>query len=211
MSKEERTEFSGPAGRLEGLLGNESAAQNGVVVALHPHPLFGGSMYNNVVETVVRAGQRCGLATLRFNFRGVGRSEGDFSGGTGEQDDVGAALDFLAQGFDIGSKILAGYSFGAVVGLAYCHRQEHNADHLVLVSPPPFLLPEGMSLEAGVLRKIVVGEADELAPPGEIITGVSASRHEALIALLPGADHFFGGMEDELERRLVKVLENIGS
>ena len=217
MFKEQRLEFPGPAGRLEGLLGNESATQHGIVVALHPHPLFGGSMQNNVVETMVRAGQRCGLATLRFNFRGVGRSEGDTSGGPGEQDDVGAALDFLAQGLDVGPRvlagspavILAGYSFGAVVALAYCHRQEHNTDHLVLVSPPPFLLPEGVSLEADVLRKIIVGEADELAPPGKIINRVSASRREALIELLPRADHFFRGMEDDLENRLVRVLENI--
>jgi alpha/beta superfamily hydrolase len=168
-------------------------------------------MHNNVVETIVRAGQSCGLATLRFNFRGVGSSEGEFSGGTGELDDIGAALDFLARDFDTGSKILAGYSFGAVVALAYCYREKHSADHLVLVSPPPFLLPEGVSLEADVLRKIIVGEEDDMAPPGEVITRVSASRREELIELLPGTDHFFGGMEDDLEKRLVRILEDIRS
>jgi alpha/beta superfamily hydrolase len=211
MLNEQPVEFPGSAGRLEGLLGKESSARNGVVIALHPHPLFGGSMHNNVVEAIVRAGQSSGLGTLRFNFRGVGGSEGDFSGGSGESDDIGAALDFLGQGFDVGSKVLAGYSFGAVAALAYCHRQAHDADHLVLVSPPPFLLPEGVPLEAGVLRKIIVGEADDMAPPGGVITRVSASRREDLIELLPGADHFFGGMEDELERRLVRVFETIGS
>lgn len=227
MLKEERVEFPGPGGRLEGFLGNASAAPNGVVIALHPHPLFGGSMHNNVVETIVRAGQSCGLATLRFNFRGVGRSEGDFSGGTGEQDDISAALDFLEQGFDVGTGvlaglpavivagspavILAGYSFGAVVALAYCHRQGHRADHLVLVSPPPFLLPEGVSLEAGVLRKIIVGEEDEMAPLAEVKTRISASRREDMIELIPGADHFFVGREDNLEKRLVRILENTQS
>ncbi|MBW2172535.1 MAG: alpha/beta fold hydrolase [Deltaproteobacteria bacterium] len=208
MLKEERVKFPGPAGLLEGLLGNESAIQNGVVVALHPHPQFGGSMNNNVVETIVRAGQGCGLATLRFNFRGVGRSEGDFSGGMGEQDDIRAALDFLERGFDVGTRVLTGYSFGAVVALAYCHRQGHRADHLLLISPPPSLMPEGVSLETSVLRKIIVGEEDELAPPEEeeIKTRVSASRQEELIEFIPGANHFFGGREDDLEKRLVKLL-----
>lgn len=227
MHKERHLEFFGPAGRLEGLLGNESAAEDGVVVALHPHPLFGGSMHNNVVEAIIQAGQISGSATLRFNFRGVGRSEGDFSGGTGEQDDIGAALDFLGQGFDIGTKtpeglpargephrtavILAGYSFGAVVALAYCHRNEHRADHLLLISPPPFLLPDGVSLEAGVLRKIMVGEVDEMAPPTQVKTKVSSARREEIIEIIPGADHFFGGMEDDLKQRLVRVLEVIKS
>jgi alpha/beta superfamily hydrolase len=211
MMNEQHVEFNGPAGRLEGLLGNESAAENGVVLALHPHPLFGGSMHNNVVETIVRAGQSCGLATLRFNFRGVGRSEGDFSGGAGELDDMGAALGFLKQGFKIGTRVLAGYSFGAVIALAYCYRQEHKADHLVLVSPPPSLLPEGVSLEADVLRTIIVGEEDEMAPLEELKSRVTISRQEEFIEVIPGTDHFFGGMEDDLEARLIGVLEDIRS
>jgi alpha/beta superfamily hydrolase len=206
MSKEERVEFPGPAGRLEGLLGNESAVQNGIVIALHPHPLYGGSMNNNVVETIVRAGQGAGLATLRFNFRGVGRSEGEFSGGMGEQYDIRAALDFLEQGFDVGTKVVAGYSFGAVVALAYCQRQSHGVNQLLLISPPPFLLPEGVSLETGILRKIIVGEEDELAPPEEIKARVSASRQEELIEFIPGANHFFGGREDDLKKRLASIL-----
>ena len=205
---EQHIEFPGPAGLLEGLLGNESAIQNGVVVALHPHPQFGGSMNNNVVEVIVRAGQSAGMATLRFNFRGMGRSEGEFSGGMGEQDDIRAALDFLEQGFDVGTKVLAGYSFGAVVALAYCYRQENNADHLLLVSPPPFLMPEGVSLDASVVRKIIVGEEDEMAPPEEIKKRVTTSRQEELIEVIPGTDHFFGGREDDLEKRLVKLLED---
>jgi alpha/beta superfamily hydrolase len=211
MISEQHIEFPGPAGRLEGLLGNASAAENRVVVALHPHPLFGGSMHNNVVETIVRAGQTCGLATLRFNFRGVGRSEGEFSGGAGELDDLGAALGFLKQGYKTATRVLAGYSFGAVIALAYCYREGHVADHLVLVSPPPSLMPEGVSLETGVLRKIIVGEQDEMAPLEEIKARVTISRQEELVEVIPGTDHFFGEMEDDLEERLVRVLESIGS
>jgi alpha/beta superfamily hydrolase len=203
---EQQIEFPGPAGLLEGRLGNESAAKNGAVIALHPHPLYGGSMHNNVAEAIVRAGQSSGLLTLRFNFRGVGRSEGDYSDGTGEEDDVGAALDFLDQSFDIGTKIIAGYSFGAAVALAYCHRPEHRADDLLLVSPPPFLLPKGLSLEASVVRKIIVGEQDEIAPPQEIKARVSAKRVKELVEIMPGADHSFWGREKELEDRLKQVM-----
>ncbi|MES0363610.1 MAG: alpha/beta fold hydrolase [Desulfobacteria bacterium] len=203
---EQQIEFPGPAGLLEGRLGNESAAKNGAVIALHPHPLYGGSMNNNVVETIVRSGQSSGLLTLRFNFRGVGRSEGDYSDGTGEEDDVGAALDFLEQSFDIGTRVIVGYSFGAAVALAYCHRPEHRADDLLLVSPPPFLLSMGLSLEATVVRKIIVGEQDEIAPPQEIKARVSATRVKELIEIIPGADHFFWGREKELEDRLKQVI-----
>ena len=80
---EQQIEFPGPAGLLEGRLGNESVAKSSALIALHPHPLYGGSMHNNVVEAIVRAGQSCGFMTLRFNFRGVGRSEGDYSEGDG--------------------------------------------------------------------------------------------------------------------------------
>jgi alpha/beta superfamily hydrolase len=124
---------------------------------------------------------------------------------------MGAALGFLKQRHKTGTRVLAGYSFGAVIALAYCFREEHKADHLVLVSPPPSLLPEGVSLEAGVLRKIIVGEEDEMAPTEEIKARVAISRQDELIEVIPGTDHFFGGTEDDLEKRLIRVLESTGS
>jgi alpha/beta superfamily hydrolase len=163
-------------------------------------------MKNNVVETIVRAGQRVGVATLRFNFRGVGRSEGEYAEGTGEEADIGAALDFLERSFSIGTTILVGYSFGACVALAYCHRSGHRVDHLLLISPPPFLLPEALSLEASVVRKIMVGEKDQIAAPDAIKARVSATRVEELVEVIPGADHFFWGREEDLEKRLVRIL-----
>ncbi len=156
-------------------------------------------MDNNVVETIVRAGQACGLSTLRFNFRGVGRSQGVYTEGLGEQDDIGAALRFLEQDVGVETKILAGYSFGACVGLAYCHRPNHGIDHLFLISPPPSLLSKEVSMELSVVRKIVLGEMDELAPMAEVQLQVSTDKREELIHMVPGADHFFGGKEEELE------------
>jgi len=209
LLKEHPIEISGDAGLLEGCLGSETAAQNGAIIALHPHPLYGGSMNNPVVETMVRAAQTCGLATLRFNFRGVGRSQGHYDEGTGEQDDIGSALDFLERSLDPGTRVLAGYSFGAAVALFYCHRSGHRVDHLVLISPPPFLLPGGVSLEAGPLRKILVGEHDEVARPEEVTARVSAARAEELIEVVPGADHLFRGKEEDLEKRLIRILNEV--
>jgi alpha/beta superfamily hydrolase len=202
---ERPVEFDGPAGVIEGRVANETSGK-GALVVLHPHPLYGGRMENNVVETVVRAGLDSNLTTLRFNFRGVGRSKGSFDQGTGEQDDVAAALDFLGDNLHPETKVLAGYSFGGCVALAYCHRKDHGVDHLVLISPPPFLLPEGggLSLEIPVVRKIVFGENDEIAPPEEVKSMVSSGRVEELVEVIPGADHFYLGKEEELERLLVQ-------
>lgn len=203
LVEERQVEFPGPGGVLEGRVANETSGK-GALVVLHPHPLYGGRMENNVVETVVEAGLASDLTTLRFNFRGVGRSHGSYDHGAGEQDDVGAALDFLEEHFHPETKILAGYSFGGCVGLAYCHRKDHGADHLVLISPPPFLLPKDLSLEIPVVRKIVLGENDEIAPPKEVKAMVSSGKKEELIEVIPGADHFYLGKEEEVERILVE-------
>jgi alpha/beta superfamily hydrolase len=144
--------------------------------------------------------------TLRFNFRGVGRSEGDYSEGDGEQEDVDAALDYLERSFDVGTKVLGGYSFGASVALAYCHKPGNRVDHLLLISPPPFLLPKGLSLEASVVRKIIVGDEDQIVPIEDVKSRISSNRVEELVEVIPGADHSFWGREDDLKNRLVRLL-----
>jgi alpha/beta superfamily hydrolase len=207
MLKERPVEFQGPGGRIEARLADASASNRGALLVLHPHPLYGGSMDNNVVETIVRAGQACGLSTLRFNFRGVGRSQGVYAEGLGEQDDIGGALRFLEQDVGAETKILAGYSFGACVGLGYCHRPNHGIDHLFLISPPPLLLSKDVSMELSVVRKIVLGEMDELAPMAEVQSQVSTDKREELIHMVPRADHFFSGQEEELEKLLQSFLE----
>jgi alpha/beta superfamily hydrolase len=201
--------FPGPSGVIEGRLANETSDKGVALAVLHPHPLYGGSMDSHVVETAVRAGQGGDLITLRFNFRGVGRSQGRFDHGVGEQDDVGAALDFLEDLFRPKAKILVGYSFGACVALAYCHRKEHGVAHLLLISPPPFLLAQDLSLDLPVIRKIVLGENDDIAPPREVISRIAASRAGEIVELIPGADHFYLGRERDVERLLVGLFESL--
>jgi hypothetical protein len=203
LEEERPVEFDGPAGVIEGCVANETS-DKGSLVVLHPHPLYGGRMENNVVETVVRAGLDSNLITLRFNFRGVGHSQGSFDQGTGEQDDVAAALDFKDEKYHSKTKILAGYSFGASVALAYCHREDPGVDHLVLISPPPFLLPEGISFDVPMMRKIVLGENDEIAAPEAVKSMVAPGKLERIVAVISGGDHFYLEKEKELERILVE-------
>ena len=103
--------------QLEGLLRLPEGEAPGAAVVCHPHPLYGGSMYNNVVEAVLEAFWLRQFATLRFNFRGVGDSEGEYDGGEGELDDVREAVAFVAGKAAVKSVTLAGYSFGASVSL----------------------------------------------------------------------------------------------
>ncbi|MDZ7698565.1 MAG: alpha/beta hydrolase [Deltaproteobacteria bacterium] len=117
---------------IEGLLGGD--VSGGAVVITHPHPLYGGEMHNGVVDAVVRACRQKGLATLRFNFRGVGQSQGHYDEGIGEQDDVRAAVSYLDE---LGAPAidLAGYSFGAWVN-ASAIGSLASVNRLIMVSPP---------------------------------------------------------------------------
>ncbi|MDY6988413.1 MAG: alpha/beta fold hydrolase [Thermodesulfobacteriota bacterium] len=207
LKAERSVAFPGAAGVIEGRVANETSHKEGALVVLHPHPSYGGSMDNNVVETVVLAGQVSNLTTLRFNFRGVGGSQGRYDHGVGEQDDVGAALNFLEKRYCPKTKVLVGYSFGACVALAYCHREGHGVDHLFLISPPPFILPDDLSLELSVVRKIVLGEHDDIAPPQQVTSRVSGRGAVRLIEVLPGADHFYFGKEGDVKELLSGLFD----
>lgn len=207
LQGERSVAFPGPAGLIEGRVAQETSGEEGALAVLHPHPLYGGSMDNNVVETVVLAGQVADLTTLRFNFRGVGGSQGRHDHGLGEQDDLGASLGFLKERYRPKTTVLVGYSFGACVALAYCHRQRHGVDHLFLISPPPFLLPEDLSLELPVVRKIVLAEEDDIAPPLEVSARVSGPAAPGLIEVIPGADHFYLGREGDVKKLLSGLFD----
>jgi len=196
--KERPVTFEGPCGQLDGRLAEGNSKDDRALLVLHPHPQYGGNMSSSVVKAVVRAGQQGGLTTLRINFRGVGRSEGEFAHGIGEQEDVEAAMKFMDRELGTKAKILAGYSFGASVALAYCHRPNHKVDHLYLIAPPPFLLPENLSLEIPVTRKILLGEHDQIAPSETVKSMVSPKKRKNLLLVIRDTDHFFMGEESTL-------------
>ncbi len=191
---------------LEGLLhlpSRASARPAPGAVVCHPHPLYGGDMDNNVVVAVCRLLAARGFVALRFNFRGVGCSEGEHADGRDERFDVAAALDFLASQPSVDSRhlCLAGYSFGAVVALATPYP---GLAALGAVSPPLSAKPDVRLLCPTLF---VFGERDALAPAAALdqlgIELPAGSR----VAIVPGADHFWWGHEQEAADAVVAFFE----
>ena len=173
---------------LQGLF--ESGRTNRGVVITHPHPLYAGDMHNPVVDAIRRAYRMKGVATLRFNFRGTGESEGGHDNGVGEQDDVLTALSFLTEsGFQ--PVDLAGYSFGAWVN-ALTLQGEGRTENLVMVSPPVAFVDFASIGRLPGLRLVVTGSRDEIAPPDVIRQVLPTWNPSAHFDIIDGSDHFYG-------------------
>jgi alpha/beta superfamily hydrolase len=182
--------------KLEGLLALPDGEAPGAAVVCHPHPMYGGSMYNNVVEAVLEELWRRQFATLRFNFRGVGDSEGEYDGGEGELDDVRAAVAFVAGKAALKSVMLAGYSFGASVSLR-AGLTDPAVNRLVLVALPVALMT-GASDSTSKPVLLVSGDRDSYSPVEHLQKLASTLGSRARLEILPGADHFFAGYEVRL-------------
>jgi len=165
-------------------------------VITHPHPLFGGSMDNNVVWTAARALEERGWSTLRFNFRGVGASTGSYGEGLAEVEDVVAAADFLKSKVP-GPCFLVGYSFGAAVG-ARALLQGLDAAGAVLISPPIAFMDLDFLLETPRLCLVVAGDRDDLCPLADAESLCRRHQPPVDLRVVSGADHFYGGREKEL-------------
>jgi len=198
--KEEPVLFGKGHARLEGLFAS-SGGTRGAVIA-HPHSLMGGDMRNPVVETVSRSLFASGISTLRFNFRGVGRSEGTFDEGRGEQEDFLAALAFL-ENWGFSELLPAGYSFGAwVIAGALGRRTTAPA---ILVAPPIGMFPFALEHLRGRVGLIVCGDRDPYCPAEEI--RIMAETLSCPQASVEGADHFFALHETELAGRIEAFVQ----
>ena len=199
---EELIFFMAGAIKIQGLLQTKPGEKGAVIT--HPHPLYGGSMYNNVVASLVKVYQQAGHSTLRFNFRGVGSSQGEYDNGQGEQEDVNAALHYLAeQGKNVVD--LAGYSFGAWVnGLTRPDRD--IVRQMVMVSPPVAFLDFGSAQPIPQLQLVIAGSSDEIAPPKLIKTILANWNPGARLEIIEGADHFYGPYTGKLESILTDYL-----
>lgn len=198
----EKIQFNSGEFALEGVYTAERG--NRGVVVTHPHPMYGGDMYNPVVQTVAEAYIQNGYSCLRFNFRGVGRSAGRFDNGRGEQDDVIAACRFLK---DRGSSdvSLAGYSFGSWVN-AHIGPERVALTRQIMVSPPVAFMDFADVFRIPVLKFVVAGGRDEIAPPDMIRPHLAAWQPDAEMAVIPEADHFYGGCLDRLETLISATL-----
>jgi len=190
----ERIEFKSGDLTLEGLF-TQGNAEHGVVVT-YPHPLYGGDMYNPVVQTVADVYIQAGYSCLQFNFRGVGRSTGQFDNGRGEREDVLAALSCLtARG--AAALSLAGYSFGSWVN-AYITADMAPIARQIMVSPPVAFIEFAGVVNIPTLTFVMTGGRDEIAPPGMVAPLMTSWNPEARMEIIPDADHFYGGCLDRL-------------
>lgn len=187
---------------LSGLLHRGSGDKAALIT--HPHPLYGGDMYSPVVETIARAYLSEGYSTLRFDFRGTGKSQGQYSGGKKEPEDVAAAIEYLA-GTGANHIDLAGYSFGAWVCALGADRYQ-GIGRMIMVSPPvAFTDFEGIRA-IPALRMVITGSEDEFAPPEMIESMMPRWNHDARLHIIHGADHFYFGFHRELEKAVVKAI-----
>ncbi len=203
--------FNGPEGRLEGRYHHGKAPNSPVALLLHPHPKFGGTMNNRVVYHMFQAFTRRGFSALRFNFRGVGRSQGVYDDGLGELSDAASALDWMqATNPDAPACWIAGFSFGSWISMQLLMRRPEISG-FITVAPPAnhydfsFLAP----CPAGGL--FVHGEADEVVP--EAAAAALAERLSAQRAItidyrtVPDASHFFNDHLDGLMAHVEDYLD----
>jgi len=194
--------FTGPAGRIEGRFQPSKQRGAPIAIVLHPHPQFGGTMNNKIVYDLFYSFVALGFSALRFNSRGVGRSQGAFDHGTGELSDAAAALDW-AQTIvpEAKSCWIAGVSFGAWIGMQLLMRRP-EIEGFISVAPPANRFDFSFLAPCPSSGLIIHGDADRVAPQKDIETLVSKLKTQKGIVIeqqvIEGANHFFDGKHDEL-------------
>ena len=200
----QKLSIQGPVGLIEMAQDAPAEPSKGVVVIAHPHPLFGGTMDNKVVQTLARAFTQCGWTAVRFNFRGVGASAGTHDNGLGELEDLLAVVRHAAPS---GRLALAGFSFGAFVtsnAFAQLHAGR-EIDSLVLVGVATSRFPVSpIPAEAHVKTLVIHGEQDDTVPLAAVMDW---ARPQILpVTVVPGVGHFFHGQLPLLKSLVVRHL-----
>ncbi len=203
--------FPGPEGRLEGRYQPGTKPRSPVAILLHPHPQGGGTMNNAIVQAMYQSFVRRGFATLRFNFRGVGRSQGTFDQGVGELSDAASALDWLQQ-FNPEAPVtwVGGFSFGAWIGMQLLMRRP-EIKGFISVAPPANMYDFGFLAPCPSSGLIVQGLADEVVAHGAVQKLVDKLKTQKHITItyetVPGANHFFANEMDDLMRVIDAYLD----
>ncbi len=191
--------IQGPAGQLEARLDQAPAEKTITAVLCHPHPQYGGSMHDAVLATAVEVLMGAGVNCLRFNFRGVGGSEGQFDNGDGEVLDAVAAVDWVRQEYPRDEIWLIGYSFGASV--AWRAASSIDPARLILIAPPVGM----MKFEANATTAqvdAIAGSRDDFVDQATFNAWEDVDTH-----VIDGADHFFGGYHDALAETLSDLVQ----
>ncbi|OIQ01322.1 MAG: alpha/beta hydrolase [Zetaproteobacteria bacterium CG2_30_46_52] len=191
----EKQTIAGPAGALEALY-HQGAADKPAIVVCHPHPLYGGTMRNKVVYWMARAFEDLGYSVLRFNFRGVEKSEGVWADGIGEADDVSAAFDWLSKANPGSPLYFAGFSFGTYAGLQAA-RKDTRIKKMLAVAPAVNLWSFDFMLGETRPFTIIQGTKDEIVP-FDAVKDWAALHPEATLLTIEDAGHFFPQHMDTL-------------
>lgn len=203
--------FNGPVGRLEGRFNHGPDKNSPIALILHPHPKHGGTMNNKVVHALYRTFAEQGFSVLRFNFRGVGRSEGVYDNGEGELSDAASALDWLQSTFPQVSKFwVGGFSFGAWIAMQLLMRRP-ELEGFISISPPANNYDFNFLAPCPVSGKIVQGDNDSVVTHQSVETLVNKLRNQRGIDigyhLIPEADHFFTNHLDIMSASVKEYLE----
>ena len=207
--------FTGPAGRIEGRYHPARQKNAPIGIVLHPHPQFGGTMNHPIIYQLYYAFVHRGFSALRFNFRGVGRSQGAFDHGQGELSDAAAALDWVQTiNPEAKSCWIAGFSFGAWIGMQLLMRRPEIAS-FISVAPPANMYDFGFLAPCPSSGLVVHGDRDEIVPKEavqKLVAKLSSPRDITIThKVIPGATHYFYNHLPELERTVEAYLEQAGA
>ncbi|WP_374650584.1 alpha/beta hydrolase [Dongia sp.] len=196
--------MNGPEGRLEGRYQQASTPNAPIALMLHPHPQHGGTMNNKVVYSLYQTFQQRGFSVLRFNFRGVGRSQGKFDRGEGELSDAAAALDWLQTWNPNAPQCwIAGFSFGAWIGMQLLMRRPEISG-FISVAPPANIYDFSFLAPCPSSGLVIQGDQDSVVPQESVQKLVTKLTHQRGIKIdyqiVPGASHFFTEHLDQLTR-----------
>lgn len=205
-------EVSFPSGEhmLEGLLYDPGLPDvSGAIVVCHPHPLYGGDMHNEIVARLSKALEELRVPVLRFNFRGVGESEGEHDGAL-EREDVRAAVDFIFDRFEGMEGVhLAGYSWGLVMALAESDTDPRVKSVAGIAPPVGFMDCTGIGLNPTVAKLFVVGDRDGFAPVAGVKDWLKGVGGDVKVEWIEGADHFFFGRTRKISSIVLEFFKNL--
>ena len=202
--RDEKITIAGPAGSIAARLARADDDRGDyIAIVCHPHPLHGGSMDNKVVYYTARALREVGMAVLRFNFRGVGASEGEFDNAIGEQQDLAAVAAWAAAHYPHRALLLAGFSFGAYVAAAKA--QDLAARRLLSIAPPIHKYDfDGLHITMPWL--VIMGDADEVVPVVAVRQWLRTAAAQREVVWMKGAGHFFHGQLPQLAAHIKQWL-----
>lgn len=192
-------DIPGPAGQLHALHDSASEPRGITAVLCHPHPQYGGSMYDGVLQTAAEVLLAHGVDCIRFNFRGVGGSAGHYDNGVGETADLLAVAAWASEHYPDNRQWWLGYSFGAAV--VWRGLQDQSPSRAVLIAPPVGML-DFSGARDGIPIDAVAGDRDDFVDSAKLNTLPGVTTH-----IIPGADHFFSANHDQLAATLAAIID----